>query len=235
VFGINSWELALLALLFVMLFGPDRLPEIASQVGRMLAELRRATEEATAELTQEFEAAAREAKKTEAALREAGDAVTRGLTAAAGPPTGDQARTIAPPRPTNGPPSTPDAKPATGSAPPPEAGVAGGTAPDEPLIGAAPFTRSAAEAAAALARLQAGEEAAGGEDGTEDSPEGRDTDGGGTAGGDDAGGGTSGGGMAGGDDAGGDAGGDTSGGGTAGGGTAGGDDAGGDTSGGEEA
>lgn len=79
-FGVNSWEIVVLALLFVLLFGPDRLPEIASQAGRLLAELRQASESATAELTKELEAATREAKLTEAALRDVGDTMVKGIT-----------------------------------------------------------------------------------------------------------------------------------------------------------
>jgi sec-independent protein translocase protein TatB len=75
VFNINTGEIVILATLFVILFGPERLPEVATQVGKLLREFRRATESATAEITRELEAAAHEARQAEADLKRAG---TRG-------------------------------------------------------------------------------------------------------------------------------------------------------------
>lgn len=62
-FNVNGWELVFIAVLFILLFGPERLPEIASQVGKTLRELRQLTEGATAELTKELELAARELRE----------------------------------------------------------------------------------------------------------------------------------------------------------------------------
>jgi|GEM_PF-5705745 sec-independent protein translocase protein TatB len=78
--GVNTWELALLALLFILLFGPERLPEIMGQVSRLLTDLREMTESATSELTSELAAASEEMQRTEAVLRDAGDTVTKALT-----------------------------------------------------------------------------------------------------------------------------------------------------------
>jgi sec-independent protein translocase protein TatB len=60
VFNINGWEFALIGVLFLLLFGPERIPEVALQLGKLLRELRQMTEGATAELTRELELAARE-------------------------------------------------------------------------------------------------------------------------------------------------------------------------------
>lgn len=59
-FNINGWELVIIGVLFILLFGPDRLPEVAGQMGRLLRDVRRMTEGATAELTRELDLAARE-------------------------------------------------------------------------------------------------------------------------------------------------------------------------------
>jgi len=74
-FNINGWELIVLVFLFLLLFGPDRLPQIAVQLGRAIRELRRASEAATSEIMREFEAAAREGGSSTDDLREAGDTV----------------------------------------------------------------------------------------------------------------------------------------------------------------
>jgi sec-independent protein translocase protein TatB len=41
VFGINAWEMIAIAVIALLVFGPERLPELASQGARMLRELRR--------------------------------------------------------------------------------------------------------------------------------------------------------------------------------------------------
>ncbi len=42
-FGLGIWELALIAVVALVVLGPRRLPEVARQVGRALNEFRRAT------------------------------------------------------------------------------------------------------------------------------------------------------------------------------------------------
>lgn len=78
--GVNTWEVALLALLFILLFGPERLPEIMGQVTRLLTDLRKMTDSATSELRRELAAASEELQRTESVIRDAGDSVTKALT-----------------------------------------------------------------------------------------------------------------------------------------------------------
>jgi TatA/E family protein of Tat protein translocase len=42
-FGIGGWEMLLIAVVALLVFGPKRLPELARQMGRGLAEFRRAS------------------------------------------------------------------------------------------------------------------------------------------------------------------------------------------------
>jgi Tat protein translocase TatB subunit len=49
VFGIGPLEILLIAALALVVFGPDRLPEIARQVGKVLGDVRRTTNELTGE------------------------------------------------------------------------------------------------------------------------------------------------------------------------------------------
>jgi len=60
--NINGWELAVLALLFLLLFGPEKLPEVVVQIARMFGQVRRIADSATRDLRVEFEQAADEAK-----------------------------------------------------------------------------------------------------------------------------------------------------------------------------
>jgi len=63
-FNINSWEILVLAALFVVLFGPDRLPQVMGQVVKLLRDLQRLSDSATAELRQELEAVTQAADLT---------------------------------------------------------------------------------------------------------------------------------------------------------------------------
>jgi sec-independent protein translocase protein TatB len=72
VFNFNGWEVVIVAVLFILLFGPERLPEVAVQLGRWVRELRQAAEEATADISRELEAAAEEARQARAELEDAG-------------------------------------------------------------------------------------------------------------------------------------------------------------------
>jgi sec-independent protein translocase protein TatB len=49
-FGLNIEKLLVLAVLALVIFGPDRLPKIASQAGRALRDLRRIAENAKSDL-----------------------------------------------------------------------------------------------------------------------------------------------------------------------------------------
>ena len=42
-FGIGGWEMVLIAVVALLVFGPKRLPELARQMGKGLAEFRRAS------------------------------------------------------------------------------------------------------------------------------------------------------------------------------------------------
>lgn len=50
VLGMGPLELLLVAALALVVFGPEKLPEVARQIGRALGEVRRLTSDATAEL-----------------------------------------------------------------------------------------------------------------------------------------------------------------------------------------
>ncbi len=49
-FGMGPLELALILGLALVVFGPDKLPELARQIGRLIGEVRRISSEATSEL-----------------------------------------------------------------------------------------------------------------------------------------------------------------------------------------
>jgi len=49
-FGIGPLEILLIAALALIVFGPDRLPEIARQIGKTMGDIRRTTNELTGEL-----------------------------------------------------------------------------------------------------------------------------------------------------------------------------------------
>jgi sec-independent protein translocase protein TatB len=50
VFDLNIYKLLILAVIALIVFGPNELPKVAAQVGRMLRDLRRIADGATAEL-----------------------------------------------------------------------------------------------------------------------------------------------------------------------------------------
>jgi sec-independent protein translocase protein TatB len=50
VFDLNLWKLLLLGVVALVVFGPDKLPQLASQAGRALRELRKLADGAKAEL-----------------------------------------------------------------------------------------------------------------------------------------------------------------------------------------
>jgi Sec-independent protein translocase protein TatA len=100
-FNVNPFEVVVIAVLFLVLFGPERIPEIAMQAGKFYRDIRQAADAASSEFTREIESAARigaeeEArKKAEArAARRAADADVGGA-AETGPGTPELAGPIA--------------------------------------------------------------------------------------------------------------------------------------------
>jgi TatA/E family protein of Tat protein translocase len=85
--NINAWEFIILVVLFILVFGPDRLPETMVQMGKILREIRRAADEATGDLTRELEAAAREIKEAESEIKGVGTSARKALTNTARAPT----------------------------------------------------------------------------------------------------------------------------------------------------
>jgi len=55
-FEIGFWELALLAVLGLVVFGPEKLPKVAAQVGRYAGQARRMARTLTAQIRDELEA-----------------------------------------------------------------------------------------------------------------------------------------------------------------------------------
>jgi sec-independent protein translocase protein TatB len=55
---INGWELVIIVVLVLLVFGPERLPEFLFRAGQLIRQFRQMTEEATSEITREFRAAA---------------------------------------------------------------------------------------------------------------------------------------------------------------------------------
>jgi len=122
-FNINGWELVVVAVLFIVLFGPERLPEAAVQLGRAVRDFRRATEAATEELTRELEAAAQETRAAEAQIRRAGADVRDALAGPAAPP---------PATPPDAPPPAAPAETPAGEAPVAGTPSGDGTPPEVP-------------------------------------------------------------------------------------------------------
>jgi len=50
VFGVSGWEIVILAILALVVFGPDRLPGVISDAARMLRQLRRMAQDARNEM-----------------------------------------------------------------------------------------------------------------------------------------------------------------------------------------
>src|ERR671916_634831 len=61
--GVGMGELLLIALLALVVLGPERLPEVAGQVGRTVADLRRQASVLTEEFQSSLSAAAEERKQ----------------------------------------------------------------------------------------------------------------------------------------------------------------------------
>ena len=78
-FNINGPEVVILAILFMVLFGPERLPELAIQLGKLVHEFRQMTESATAEISRELQAAATDLREVESTARTIGEHTRRSL------------------------------------------------------------------------------------------------------------------------------------------------------------
>lgn len=52
-FGIGIWEILLIFVLVMIFVGPKKLPEIATRLGRMYRNLKRASQDLTSEITRE--------------------------------------------------------------------------------------------------------------------------------------------------------------------------------------
>jgi Tat protein translocase TatB subunit len=61
-FGIGLPELIMIMLVALVVIGPERLPEVASQVGRTVADLKKQANQLTSEFQQSLEVAAQERK-----------------------------------------------------------------------------------------------------------------------------------------------------------------------------
>ncbi len=62
--GIGPWELVLILLIALLIFGPSKLPEMAKALGRSMREFKRATKEITDEVTKATDVEDDEATKT---------------------------------------------------------------------------------------------------------------------------------------------------------------------------
>ncbi|MCS7221237.1 MAG: Sec-independent protein translocase protein TatB [Anaerolineae bacterium] len=54
IFGVGPWEVVLIAILALIFIGPEKLPEIMRQIGRVVGELRRMSSEITREFQEEL-------------------------------------------------------------------------------------------------------------------------------------------------------------------------------------
>lgn len=76
-FNINGPEILFIAVLFLILFGPDRLPAVVVDLMNVVRQLRAAAESATEDLTREFQAAARDVRDVGRTVAEAGQDARR--------------------------------------------------------------------------------------------------------------------------------------------------------------
>lgn len=95
--NLGFWELALVAVIALVVFGPDRLPDLARQAGKFLARLREETSRSVRELKQaaDVDDLDRELKGLSRDLRDVRSSVSRSLQA------GDASRSQDRPPPTD--------------------------------------------------------------------------------------------------------------------------------------
>jgi Tat protein translocase TatB subunit len=65
-FGVGAGELFLIMVLALVVIGPERLPEVAGQIGRTVADLRRQTNQLTGEFQRSLEVAVQERQEQKA-------------------------------------------------------------------------------------------------------------------------------------------------------------------------
>jgi sec-independent protein translocase protein TatB len=63
-FGVGFQEMVIIALLFLVLFGPNKLPQMARDLGRFVNEARRSIDEFKEELTAEYDEDDKENKES---------------------------------------------------------------------------------------------------------------------------------------------------------------------------
>ena len=63
-FGIGAGELLLIMVLALVVIGPERLPEVAGQVGRTVAELRQQANQLTSEFQRSLDSAVQERQES---------------------------------------------------------------------------------------------------------------------------------------------------------------------------
>ncbi len=64
-FGIGGQEIVIIALLFLVIFGPSKLPQMARDLGRFVNEARRSIDEFKEELTAEYDEDEKKSKEKE--------------------------------------------------------------------------------------------------------------------------------------------------------------------------
>src|SRR5919199_3091008 len=89
VFGIGPTELLLIVILALIVFGPQRLPEIMGQVGKAINDFRKATSELSDEFNRTIQAEMKETRsvvdETKAVVTEAHTSVTSAISGAPAP------------------------------------------------------------------------------------------------------------------------------------------------------
>ena len=94
-FGVGAGELFLIMVLALVVIGPERLPEVAGQIGRTVADLRRQANQLTGEFQRSLEVAVQERQEQKAPVPPVVPAPPRCFVAAAARPWPDGARGIA--------------------------------------------------------------------------------------------------------------------------------------------
>jgi len=87
-FGIGAGELFLILVLALVVIGPERLPEVAGQIGRTVAELRHQANQLTSEFQRSLEVAAQDRKEQRAADASPPSAAPESAPSASGSPAG---------------------------------------------------------------------------------------------------------------------------------------------------
>jgi Tat protein translocase TatB subunit len=86
VFDIGMPEFVLIAIVALLVLGPERLPEVMGKVGRAYRQLRQMSSELTGEFQRQFEEGMREVEEVSSTIRETWQGATSDGDAPAGPP-----------------------------------------------------------------------------------------------------------------------------------------------------